>query len=424
MVHQSSAILKSKPKTQPAHGEEKKPDRQRGMWSFLTWSFFLAQAVAASEALAKGHGLQDDGGGSADDADASGGDASALAAFQAQLSQVLGFEVDPATAAKLAQALAAGDLSADMLSDMHGDPGQVNSFVESLGGGAVTGSTSNGSAIYAETAAAGQAQTGSQDVAQDGSSGDGLGGLGGIDLPVDVAIDLGLELGSDLGIGLGLDTSDGIELSLDLNALPILGLNLDLGADGIGLDLGLLGLNLSLGGENGGTLGGLLGGGDGALLGGLPLGTAVGTLNDVTGLASDLLDTPLQLAGGTVSGATEALGTVTQPVTSIVADVLDVGGQTGLFGSGGSILQTAGSSLPINALFSDGQHTSYGLELQAGAGSEDNLNGSGTASADVSMTDVGALAAETLDDAGNSVGHLLPSVIDELNLRGFGDGIA
>lgn len=423
MFHQSSAMEKTKLKSQAASGEEKKTDRQRGMWSFLTWSFFLAQAVAANEALAKGHGLQDEGVASADDADAGANDASAFAAFQAQLAQVLGFDVDPSAAAKLAAAIAAGDLSAEMLSEMRGEPEQMKGFIERLDGGS-SASASTGAVPVSQEGAAEQAQTATQETAQDGGVVDIPGGLGDVDLPLDVVIDLGLELGSDLGLDLGIDTSDGLDISLDLNALPILGLNLDLGSDGINLDLGLLGLNLSLGGENGGTLGGLLGGGEGTLLGGLPLGAAVGTLNNVTGLASDLLDTPLQLAGGAVSGTVDALGSVTQPVTSIVADVLDIGGETGLLGSGGSILQTAGSSLPIDALFSNGQHTPYGMEIQAGAGSEGAASGSGNASLDVGMTDLGALAADTLDEAGNSVGHLLPSVIDELNLRGFGDGIA
>jgi hypothetical protein len=221
---------------------------------------------------------------------------------------------------------------------------------------------------------------------------------GGITLPIDVAIDLGLELGSDLGLGIHVGGLD--DVSLNLNIAPILGL--DLGLDGDGLNLSALGINF-LDSSGGGALGSLLGGENG-VLSGLPLGGPIEALSGITGLANDVLGGPLS---NVTSNVASSLAPVTGPVTSLLGEALDYGSHSGLLASGGTILQSAGSILPLHDLFANGQHTDYGMELQSSQ-SPDAANGEtlvASLSANVETLDVGALA----DDALKSLLHGISS---------------
>lgn len=397
--------------------DDKLPDRQRGMWSFLTWSFFLAQAVASHEAFAKGH-APGEGGLDGDGARNGAGDNAATKGLPpGMLAGVNGFDVDPAAAAQFAAALAAGAITPQMFAAFQSDPSLLKAFIDALTGGGV------GQIDQALLDAAfGDASSHDHgDVSDGGSHGETpfpsgpIGGitLPGIHLPIDVAIDLGLELGPDLGLGLQVG-HDGI--NLDLNAGSLLNLGLSLGGEGEPLSLDLLGLNV-LGGE-----GGLISlTGDHGLL---PLGPALAPITQLTGLAHDLLDQPLQLATST---ATSLVAPLVPPVTSLVGDALDAVGSTGLLASGGSIVQTATSLPLLNDLFAHGQHTDYGLELRSSASADDGpMHGSAGSSitASVEALDVVAIAGHAADGIGDMAGHLLPSVIEELNLRGFGDGFA
>jgi len=396
--------------------DDKLPDRQRGMWSFLTWSFFLAQAVASHEAFAKGH-AQGESGADGDGAHGGGDSAAAKSLPPGMLSGVSGFDVDPAAAAQFAAAIAAGAITPQMLAAFQSDPSLLKAFIDALTGG---GSGHIDQALLDAAFGDGSSE-GHGDGGEGGSHGEApfpsgpIGGitLPGIHLPVDVAIDLGLELGPDLGLGLEVGHNG---INLDVNAGSLLNLGLSLGGDGEPLSLGLLGLNV-LGGE--GSLISLTG--DHGLL---PLGPALAPITELTGLAHDLLDQPLHLA---TSVATSLVAPLAQPVTSLVGDALDTVGSTGLLASGGSIVQSATSLPLLNDLFSHGEHTDYGLELRSSAAADEGpMHGSASSSiaGGVEALDVVAIAGHAADGIGDLAGHLLPSVIEELNLRGFGDGFA
>lgn len=391
--------------------DDKLPDRQRGMWSFLTWSFFLAQAVATHEAYAKGHGNADsadaDGAGSGHD-DATGQKAMSPAGMLG----ASGFDVDPAAAAQFAAAIAAGLVTPQMWAAFQTDPALFQAFVDQLTGQAASGGA--GGAILEEIASAVAAE--GEHTGSDGGihiPGVDLPGIhlpGGITLPIDVAIDLGLELGSDIGLGLHVGGLD--DISLNLNVAPILGLHL--GFDNGELNLSALGINLASS-DGGGALGGLLGA--------LPLSHTLDTLASVTGLGHELVGGPL--LGSVTSSLNPVVGSLTHaaaPVTSLAGDALEIVSGTGLVASGGSIVQTLGSALPLHELFANGQHTTYGLELQTSQNAHDTPL-SASLSTHLETLDVSAVADHLGHGVGDTVGHLLPSVIEELNLRGFGDGI-
>ncbi len=103
-----------------------------------------------------------------------------------------------------------------------------------------------------------------------------------------------------------------------------------------------------------------------------------------------------------MSNVTSGLAPVTAPVTSLLGDVLDYGSHSGALASGGAILQSVSSFLPLHDLFANGQHTDYGVQLSSQSQDSDH-GGSLVASlsANVETLDVGALA----DDALKSVLH-------------------
>ncbi len=149
MIQQSIAQFTRNAQKATSIVDDKLPDRQRGMWSFLTWSFFLAQAVAAHEAFAKGHA----GGDAGADADGSGSgngdDAAQKGMPSASMLGVSGFDVDPAAAAQFAAAIAAGLVTPQMLAGFQADPALFQAFVDQL--------TGNASAAFGDVAAAGAA---------------------------------------------------------------------------------------------------------------------------------------------------------------------------------------------------------------------------------------------------------------------------
>lgn len=397
--------------------DEKLPDRQRGMWSFLTWSFFLAQAVASHEAFAKGHGASDSSVDGDGPHEGSGDSAAAKGLPPGMLTGISGFDVDPAAAAQFAAAIAAGAITPQMFAAFQSDPSLLKAFIDALTGGG-TGLVDQAllDAAFGDGSSDGNIHTGDGGTHGEAPFPSGpIGGitLPGIHLPVDVAIDLGLELGPDLGLGLEVGNNG---INLDVNAGSLLNLGLSLGGEGEPLSLGLLGLNV-LGGE-----GGLISlTGDHGIL---PLGQALAPITHLTGLAHDLLDQPLQLATNT---ATSLLEPLAQPVTSLVGDALDAVGSTGLLASGGSIVQAATSLPLLNDLFAHGHHTDYGLELRSSAAADEGpMHGTAGSSitASVEALDVVAIAGHAGDGIGDLAGHVLPSVIEELNLRGFGDGFA
>ncbi len=370
------------------------PDRQRGMWSFLTWSFFLAQAVAAHEAYAKGVGM---GEGDADGDASGGGDGGASKAGFGPASAlgVSGCDIDPTAAAQLAAAVAAGLLSPDVLEAMQADPAQFEAFMKALLGDG-TG----------DVAAAGGAIGDGEQIGEEPTDPSDGGTLPGIILPIDVAVDLGLEVGGSPLLDLGLDANNGLGIHVALNSAPIIDLSLDT-SDGLNLDL--LGMTVAVG--PGGGLGGLL-----ALDGGLgdvPLTSAFDAIYAATGLPTDGLDPVLTSVGSAVEPVLGALG----PTTTLLGDVGDAPMIGNILGSGGTILHALGAGQPLNAFFgSGGQHTSYAIELQSttSLGADGGDSQSTFASAD----DVPMVLDHVVDSADTT----LSSVVE--NLRGIGDGFA
>jgi hypothetical protein len=385
------------------------PDRQRGMWSFLTWSFFLAQAIAAHEAYAKGvmagEGDAEGGGGDRDDAGGTAG------ANPAGALGVNGFDIDPAAAAQMAAAVAAGLLSPDVLKAMQADPAQFQAFLDGLTG---AGGAGGGDIIAADDGSeSGEEVPGSGPVMPDP---DTQPSLPGIVLPIDVVIDLGLEVGGSPLLDLGVQLDGDLGLHVALGVAPI-DLALDASLDGgLNLQLGLLGMTVAVGGDGG--LGGLLALNGG--LGGLSLASAVETLQTATGLPTDMLDPVL---ASVASGAHTVIGTaesIAAPAITLVSDVLDGGAADGVLASAGSILHAVGSA-PVSGDFFGhaGQHTSYAIELQQtttfGAGGGEL--GSTAAGA---MDDLAIVMDHVADDAATTLSNLT----DALNLRGVGDGFA
>lgn len=389
-------------KTRPACSDDdaRSPDRQRGMWSFLTWSFFLAQAVAAHEAYAKGvaHGDGDADGGAGSGSD---NDGSAKGLAPAQPLGVSGFDLDAAAAAKLAAAMAAGMLSADALKAMQADPSAFQAFVDALSGGGSIGAAAGASASSGDVVV---------EPGQDGPGNDpgSLPDLPGIVLPIDVAIDLGLELGGNplLDVGLGLDNGLGIHIALNSTPVIDLGASLDGGLD---VQLGLLGMTVGLGTDGG--LGGLLSLGGG--LDGVSLTSALGLVHSATGLPADGFDPILAPVNSVVGG----LGDVTTTATSMVRDLSDSPVVGSVLASGGTIFHALDGLQPVADFFgASGQHTAYAIELQSMAGG--SVDGSAT------------IAMGTNDDMGAVIDHIddaattLSSVVESLHLRGVGDGYA
>lgn len=367
--------------TRQAKSDDSKhtPDRQRGMWSFLTWSFFLAQALAAHEAYARGVAPgEGDPGWSADDG--AGNGASGAGAGLPPALGVEGFNIDPAAAAKLAAAVSAGLLSPEALQAMQADPSQFAAFVDAVFGQG--GSQNVVMAGEAAGAVPGQDPTGSDSEAPGES-------IGGIVLPVDVAIDLGLEVGGALELGLSLD--GGLGIHLDLNTAP-LGLAIDT-SQGLDVQLDLLGMTVSLG--TGGGLGGLL------------------SLDG--GLVSDALDLPL--VGQALGGVGAVTDTIATTATHVVGDIVDLPVLGSLVSSGGSILHPAGPLTALNDLVgSSGQHTEYAIELQTTSEAGD--------AGEASLT-----LASSLDDLAAvfdpATGHdpTLSNLMESLHLKGLGDGL-
>ena len=170
-------------------GDARPPERQRGMWSFLTWSFFLAQALAANEVFAKGIMLgQDDANAGAmlggDDAGKTGGNANG------PISGTSTSDYDAAAAAKFTAAMAALGLNPLVWSAIASDPSMIKNLMDALTAeGGVHGAAGDGS-FTAEAAGT--------DPSGDGSSGDpsahdpGLGGI--IQIPLEVIDHLGMTI--------------------------------------------------------------------------------------------------------------------------------------------------------------------------------------------------------------------------------------
>ena len=168
----------------------KPADRQRGMWSFLTWSFFLAQALAANEVFAKGAAAADNAQDTAEHATDSAVDAAAKAALANSFGGVSGDDAAAAAAAQFAAAVAAGLITPAMWAAIGDNPVLFKALLDTL----AADHAAAGGIIEASAATAGE---GDPVVGEPPSSDHGTDGVipSIPDLPIQVIVDLELDLG-------------------------------------------------------------------------------------------------------------------------------------------------------------------------------------------------------------------------------------
>lgn len=418
-------------------------ERNRGLWRFITWSFFLSQIAIAEEFIGRAAAASELEDGKTDRSqaatEANAASLSAAAAGAATPEPDLAAEAaslramaDPAVATGLAadeidSSTVAAELAV-LLSGLSGD---------SVGGGA----DAKAAASPMPTPDQAPDQTlppGVIDVGGDSGHGVGI----GIDLPVVGGIDI--DLGQGVGVDLGLDLGGLLDVDLELGiALP--GLVQDIASPVLDLTGSVLGTATGVVDSLLGTVDGILLA-DGAVLGGLDdgLGVALGLVDDVTGGLLPLLGSadPFSLAGGglpidvgaalgSTAGVVDVVDDVVsdatglpllQSATSLLGGVLslaslDAGGSATASTSDPSV--TTGGSLTFAAqqpataadpLFHNGQYTQLRIAI------EDDLSASSpmpavdvSGSADLDL-DVAAIAGSL-----NPISTDLTSIVSRLS---------
>ena len=364
------------------------PPKQRGLWSFLTWSFFLSEIVSAhlvlsGGALAKG----DDAPGDADKA------------LHDQGSQI----------AQLAANGAANNASAD--DDQNARASQPHDTSAAPAGHAQIGGIIQGPAVV-EVIADDASQKSASTLGGGWIAADGVDAITDPPAPIGVLepdpstpiidvvshpgavdVDVGIQLPPGIAIvDLGIDLSHGVDATLhaDILSLASLDSHIDLshgiaattaldvgGIAGVDLNLSLahglqsdvdvsalstqVSLNLGLGDETA-----VSASVDLPVLGELGLEVNVGDV--LTGTVSSL---PLDFATAIVSSTVGSLGDVANDAGAGVLDHVtttasdQIGAITGL---GSDVVELAASSLQapaVDALASGLEYTSYALALQA-----------------------------------------------------------
>jgi hypothetical protein len=335
------------------------PHKERALWNFLTWSFFIAQVLAAEQFLG----------------------AQAKAAEDLTL-----HPPDPAAAAALsAGLLAAADATGNATEDPRSSPGTSldDVFASPLELGQFDGSVIDLDRLSAERtdgstqsisvagyAAAGAAATATGDPGQDA---------------VEVGPDL-LDLFEDAA-GPLLQTVEDVVATLD----GILGAITD----------PLLGTAGNLVHALGGTVHDAL-------------APVTALVDDLTQPVNDILALPSKLLDDTDFPIAPLLG-ATVDLAASAHDVL---------ASAGHLAFPALKLTALDDLFTDGRYTEYNIELQAGATASAAPSGSPSSASSDPVADVVDKVADVvthpLDDLGKHVSHIL----DDLALRGLGDGIS
>ncbi|MGD9803070.1 MAG: hypothetical protein AB7E81_01570 [Hyphomicrobiaceae bacterium] len=336
-------------------------DRERSLWSFLTWSFLLAQITAAEgffggAAYAQNHDLALN--------DTSAKDAESPAHDQLGSDAAINSEAESSTAASESHAAELAATHSVPLSlasiiaggaAIHSDVEAAVSLTGGYGGGAQSGDQVAASSADLGSSAADLFDPGGNNGGSDwAADGDIIDQIPYLPIGPKVAIDLDIDVGS--GVGLGLDLGLGSGLDVDL------GLGLESGLD---LDLALsLDLN-ELIGDVGSTL----------------QSTVEGTL----GLVKQTMPAPL---ANLVDDAETLTSSVTSPVLETVdsfgasvVDLLDdtslLPGTSGVVAGGFGLLDgvVGSGALPI-LTGSDGAsggpaltlgYSTYRIELQASA---------------------------------------------------------
>jgi hypothetical protein len=368
-------------------------EKRRGSWSFLTWSFFLAQTIAAEKFFGSGARAAEN-----DDAGATGSkgqsqtpsdETAAAAAWGPGGQDASDGRTEGQTPLNGAQGLphpgvsqAASDYSGT------GSAGSPDGSASDSSGG---GSSSSSGQTFADSESLGDPSTIPPASEIPANAPDDI-------IPPSPVVDAGIDIGPDL------DTNLDLELNLDPVAETGLGLELGLGegAD-LGLDLGLgspLADGLAL--ETEVSL-------DANLLGGDPsldLGIGVGATLPLSNVSADEVTqdaTPGEFVTSVVSNTTTGLESLQQAGAVSSGDVIAF--------SGGATSNLA------NDLFTSGRYTDYSLELHTdgstGVGNVTNSLGS-------DIVDEGPSSLLDSSDAEGASTPSRSSVEDNLDTSHFG----
>ena len=290
----------------------KGPERQRGSWSFLTWSFFLAQMVAAEQFFgSSARAAQND-----DASTTRPNGQSEIPLEEAAAGARWGFGVENGESGAIEQQT--------QLNGAHGaffpglsqagdlfNPGVLPSLTTADGGSSSGGGPSTGSqplSSHADSKPLGDSPTPPNEVilppAGEPGAPDGI-----VTIP---DIGIGPDLGPDLDLGLDLDPIAEVSLGVDLNHG---GVEISIGPDvNLDLDLGPT-LAASLGLSTELTFGVNLSNADASLALGLEAGGTsplLSAVDQVTGLVQDTLSGVISNATGVIS--TDENGTTSSPV--------------------------------------------------------------------------------------------------------------
>lgn len=408
------------------------PQRERGLWSFLTWSFFLSQLAI--------------------------GNAFAAGAAQAGGGVDLKAPEGTTNPADTANALTAPDFRAVNMSEPQFS-GPSAAAAQEMAGAVNVGPKAGGAeqldaaseAGAAVEAAAAQSAGGSESLnaVVEGDSGDGppstdvpgagselLPVLGGVLPPV-------LETVDDLLGGLG-PTLDGLVVpvveTID-DLARVLGPTLDHVVDGVlgGLQSPLVAPVATLA-EGLGELVGPAASVAGEIMAlADPILDAVepvlSPVMSVVDAAAPIVDPIVDVAAPVVSFIEPIAEPLLQPLAPAVEPVLEIlplnigngGLLSGLFGSGGSDAVASSGSLEFAAtaeaaghdLFQAGAYTEFGISLQQTPSGED---------ADVGdligkVADAGGPLTSDADDSGQGLPSLIGNQHHEMGLRGLGEGL-
>lgn len=429
------------------------PRRERGLWSFLTWSFFLSQ-LAAANAFADGAARAGQTEDQAKDA-ATG----AQAAFSADNGaspdlSVQEVETPQADAAQaLANQVAAGPSPAPANVAGVEQPFMAVDAADVAHAAQQAFGAGSSNSDEGEAAGAGRGDVADTDTPSTSGGGDPaevvpivLPDVGGVITPTIEAVgDLVEGVGSTLGdifvpvVETVEDVANVLGPTL-VNLLSPVGTLSDGLATAIQSALDPVSETVS---SVTGTVGDLIGQPVGQIGGEImafadPVVDAVQPLiepvTDLLGAAQPALDPVFQVAAPAVDLVAPVTEPLLQPLTSVTEPVLDLlpaGLGTGPLGTllGGSSepaavassgsLQFASASGPAHEVFENGTYTEFGMTLQQ----EPESIGSGAASA---IDTVGESLATLIggdDDAGNNLPGLLGNLQQESALRGLADGL-
>jgi hypothetical protein len=334
---------------QEAVAQASKPnEKRRGSWSFLTWSFFLAQTIAAEKFFGAGARAAEN-----DDAGATRSNGqSQIPSDETAAAAAWGPGGQDAVDGRTTEGQAPLDGAQGPL--LPGVSQAASDYSGAGSGGSPNGSESDNSGGGSSS---GSAQPLSS-LADSQERGDASTIPPAAEIPASAPDDI---IPSSPGIDVGIDIGPGLDTDLDLE------LNLDpVAGAGLGLELGLgdgadLGLDLDLGSPLGDTLAletevSL----DVNLLGGDPsvdLGIGVGATSPLLNASADLV-TQDAISGEFVTSV------ISNPTTG-----LESLQQAGAVSSGDVIAFSGGATSNLaDDLFTSGQYTDYSLELHTNGG--------------------------------------------------------